>query len=277
MNTAFKEVPIQSVRQYWDARPCNIRHSTAPIGTRQYFDEVEKRKYFVERHIPAFADFERWRDKKVLEIGCGIGTDTINFARAGAKVTAVDLSAESLKVARSRADLFGLSDRVEFFEANAERLSDFVQPGRYDLVYSFGVIHHSPHPSKIIKEIRKNFVNENSTLKLMVYHRNSWKVMAMALEERRFRHLDEVIAKHSEAQTGCPITYSYSTTTIHDLLAPHFEASEVFVDHIFPYIIPKYVKYEYEREWYFRVLPESVFRSLEKRFGWHLCVTAKVV
>ena|SRR5436190_8657291 len=277
MNTVFKEVPIQSVRQYWDARPCNIRHSTAPIGTRQYFDEVEKRKYFVEPHIPAFAEFERWRGKKVLEIGCGIGTDTINFARAGAEVTAVDLSAESLKVAQKRADLFGLSDRVEFFEANAERLSDFVQPDRYDLVYSFGVIHHSPHPSKIIEEIRKNFVDEDSTLKLMVYHRNSWKVMAMALQERRFRRLDEVIAKHSEAQTGCPITYSYSTTTIHDLLAPHFEASEVFVDHIFPYVIPKYVKYEYEREWYFRFLPERVFRSLEKRFGWHLCVTAKVV
>jgi hypothetical protein len=145
-------------------------------------------------------------------------------------------------------------------------------------VYSFGVIHHSPHPSKIIEEIRNNFVGEDSTLKLMVYHRHSWKVMSMVVREPgRFWKLDEVIAKHSEAQTGCPITYSYTKATVRDLLAPCFSASEVFVDHIFPYVIPKYVKYQYEKEWYFRFLPENVFHALEKRLGWHLCVTAKPI
>src|ERR1700747_3084868 len=94
---------IEAVEAYWNARPCNIRHSPKPVGTREYFDEVEARKYFVEHHIPAFADFERWRGKKVLEIGCGIGTDTINFARHGAQVTAVDLTEKSLEVARQRA------------------------------------------------------------------------------------------------------------------------------------------------------------------------------
>src|SRR4051794_31795617 len=109
---------IADVRSYWDARPCNIRHSTKPVGSREYFDEVEARKYFVEPHIPVFADFERWKGKRVLEVGCGIGTDSINFARAGAELTAVDLSGESLRIAQERAGVMGVGDRIEFVQAN---------------------------------------------------------------------------------------------------------------------------------------------------------------
>ena len=85
MMTDFSQITVDAVRNYWDRRPCNIRHSPKRVGTREYFDEVETRKYFVEPHIPRFAQFERWRGKKVLEIGCGIGTDTTNFARHGAR------------------------------------------------------------------------------------------------------------------------------------------------------------------------------------------------
>jgi hypothetical protein len=60
---------IQTVQSYWNARPCNIRHSTQPIGTKEYFDEVEKRKYFVEPHIPGFAQFERWKEKRCWKWG----------------------------------------------------------------------------------------------------------------------------------------------------------------------------------------------------------------
>src|SRR5678815_6183724 len=96
----FRDVPIANVREFWNRRPCNIRHSSRPIGEREYSDEVEARKYCVEPHIPGFAAFRRWSGKRVLEVGCGIGTDTINFARAVATVTAVDVSTESLSLAR---------------------------------------------------------------------------------------------------------------------------------------------------------------------------------
>ena len=106
----FETVPIERVRDFWDGRPCNIKHSPKPVGSREFFDEVEARKYFVEPHIPRFAEFEKWRGKKVLEIGCGIGTDTMNFARHGASVAAVDLSEKSLEIAYLRRRVMGDSE-----------------------------------------------------------------------------------------------------------------------------------------------------------------------
>jgi SAM-dependent methyltransferase len=279
MSSRFADVPIGKVREYWDRRPCNIRHSPAPVGTRQYFDEVEQRKYFIEPHIPSFAEFPRWAGKSVLEIGCGIGTDTMNFARAGAQVTAVDLSPRSLDVARQRADIFGLTDRIRFIEADAERLADFVEPAAYDLVYSFGVIHHSPRPDVILANVRRHFIAADGTVKVMVYHRHSSKVLGILLREAHgaWWHLDEAIARNSEAQTGCPITYTYSRRTGAELItAAGFRVTGVMVDHIFSYRVKDYVEYRYERAIPFRWLPRPAMRALERRFGWHLCLTARL-
>jgi ubiquinone/menaquinone biosynthesis C-methylase UbiE len=277
MPVSFEDIPITKVSDYWNSRPCNIRHSRKPIGSREYFDEVEARKYFVESHIPGFADFARWSGKKVLEIGCGIGTDTINFARHGAQVTAVDLTEKSLDVARQRVKVFGLEDRVRFIQANAEKLSESVPVEKYDLVYSFGVIHHTPHPERVLEEVRK-YVTPGSTVKIMVYNRWSWKVLwvLFGYGKGQFWKLNRLIAEYSEAQTGCPVTYSYSRAAGRELLEDHgFRVTDVMVDHIFPYSIPEYVQYQYKVVWYFRWMPKALFRALERAFGWHLCLTAK--
>jgi 2-polyprenyl-3-methyl-5-hydroxy-6-metoxy-1,4-benzoquinol methylase len=273
----FESTPLAKVNAYWNARPCNIRHSAKPVGTKEYFDEVEARKYFVEAHIPRFAEFDRWKGKKVLEIGCGIGTDTINFARHGAQVTAVDLTEKSLEVARQRARVFGLEDRIRFIQANAEDLSSYVPVEAYDLVYSFGVIHHTPHPERVIEQVRK-YVKPDTSIRIMVYNRWSWKVLWIALVYGRgqFWKLDRLIAEYSEAQTGCPVTYSYSRRGGKKLLQDQgFQVARTFVDHIFPYSIPEYVQYRYKKVWYFRWMPRFLFRSLERLFGWHLCLIAQ--
>jgi 2-polyprenyl-3-methyl-5-hydroxy-6-metoxy-1,4-benzoquinol methylase len=273
----FSSTPIAAVRDYWNRRPCNIRHSTAPVGTREYFDQVEHRKYFVEPHIPGFAEFRRWSGKRVLEIGCGIGTDTINFARAGAEVTAVDLSEESLALARKRAEVFGFEHRIRFHHADAEQLSAAVPVEPYDLIYSFGVIHHTPHPSRVLDELRQ-YCHAGTELRIMVYHRNSWKVFWILLTEGklRFWNLDRLIADHSEAQTGCPVTYAYSARSARAWLERSgYRVTDVAVEHIFPYKISDYVQYRYRYVWYFRWLPKPVFRWLEHHWGWHLCLTAR--
>jgi 2-polyprenyl-3-methyl-5-hydroxy-6-metoxy-1,4-benzoquinol methylase len=273
----FGSVSLDAVRDFWNRRPCNVRHSPKPVGTREYFDEVERRRYFVEQHIPGFAEFPRWAGKRVLEIGCGIGTDTINFARAGAFVTAVDLSEESIALARKRAEVFGVADRITFYAADAERLSETVPPAPYDLVYSFGVIHHTPHPERVIAEISERFVHDDTVLKVMVYHRTSWKVFWIVLTEGKgaFWKLDEMVARNSEAQTGCPVTYTYTKQEAKRLLSG-FNVLDAEVDFIFPYRVRDYVEYRYVKNWYFRAMPSAVFRSLERHAGWHLCLTAKV-
>jgi len=253
---------IETVAEYWNRRPCNIRHSRAPIGTRAYFDEVEQRKYFVEPHIPSFADFARWNDRRVLEIGCGIGTDAVNFARAGAEYTGVELSEVSLDLAKRRFDLFGLNGN--FVHANAEHLSEHVRRASFDLIYSFGVIHHTPSPEAVIRQARRA-IRPDGEFRLMVYARDSWKDTMI-----------EAGFDQPEAQSGCPIAHTYTQAEMRALLrANDFLATEISQDHIFPYVVEKYVEHEYELQSWFAAMPQAMFRALESRFGWHMLVVAK--
>ena len=193
-------------------------------------------------------------------------------------MTAVDLSPRSLDLARQRAELFGFANRIRFVEADAERLSEFVEPAPYDLIYSFGVIHHSPHPANILWQVRRHFIAPGGTLKVMVYHRRSWKVLGILFREANgaWWRLDDAIASHSEAQTGCPITYTYTRRGGIELLADAgFDVTAVAVDHIFPYRVRDYVQYRYDKAAPFRWLPHGAMRALERRLGWHLCMTAR--
>jgi 2-polyprenyl-3-methyl-5-hydroxy-6-metoxy-1,4-benzoquinol methylase len=278
-HSRFQETPVEAVREYWDRRPCNLRHSALPVGTSEYFDQVEERKYFVEPHIPNFADFGRWKGKRVLEIGCGIGTDTINFARAGAEVVACDLSGESIRLARQRAEIFGVADRVTFVKTDAETMAGVPEDPKFDLVYSFGVVHHTPHPGLVLEQARRRQAL-GGQLKVMVYNRHSWKVAGIIIGygKGQFWKADRLIADHSEAQTGCPVTFSYTKRNVRDLVSPAgYRVNATFVDHIFPYRVRDYVEYRYVRQFPFNVIPPSVMRLLEAKLGWHLMVDATAV
>lgn len=252
---------IEKVRDFWDSRPCNIRHGTAPIGTKEYFYQVEARKYMVEPHIPSFADFGAWAGKNVLEIGCGIGTDAVSFARAGANYTGVELSGESLKLAEKRFEVYGLNGT--FHLGNAERLSSLVRVQPYDLIYSFGVIHHSVNPAMIVSEARK-LMGTDSEFRLMLYAKNSWKAFMVGAG------LDQ-----PEAQSGCPIALTYSHDEIRELLSG-FQILDIRQAHIFPYIVEKYIRHEYEFQPWFKAMPKEMFNALESNLGWHTLIRAKL-
>jgi ubiquinone/menaquinone biosynthesis C-methylase UbiE len=263
MNATAKTADITDVMRYWDARPCNIRHSKQAVGTKEYFDEVEARKYFVEPHIPGFAQFEKWSGKSVLEVGCGIGTDAVNFARNGARYQGVELSTQSMTIAEKRFEVFGLEG--SFTRCNAEELSIVFPAANFDLVYSFGVIHHTPNQRAVIEEIRK-VIRPDGVFKFMVYAKNSWKDAMI-----------EAGLDQPEAQNGCPIATTYDDLMLAKLLEGAFEITEKRQAHIFPYRVEEYIKYNYVRQPWFEAMPPAMFDILERRFGWHLLVTARPI
>ena len=253
-------VTIDDVKDYWNRQPCNVKHSKKDVGTVEYFDEVERKRYTAEPHIPAFADFASWKGKKVLEVGCGLGTEGINFARAGAKYTATDLSSESLNLARQRFSVY--NQEGDFYLGNSEELTSFLPRQKFDLIYSFGVIHHSPNPGKIFDQIYE-YMDDDSILKIMLYAKDSWK-----------GYMIDAGYDQPEAQYGCPIANMYTDDEVREMMMGSNVLS-IEQDHIFPYQIKPYKEGKFVKEPWFEAMPDPMFNSLKKRLGWHLLITAR--
>lgn len=161
---------IKKVREYWNENPCNSDYSTELQDRRRYFEEITHRRFHGrEWHVPTIAKFENFRNKDVLEIGCGVGTDGQEFARYGARYVGVDLTSNSVKLARERFALANLEGTFEV--ANAEEGLPFPDSS-FDHVYSFGVIHHTPNPEAVAKEIYR-VLRPGGTINIMLYNRSS--------------------------------------------------------------------------------------------------------
>ena len=251
---------MESIKGYWNKQPCNIKHSNKEFLSKEYFDEVEKRKYLVEPHILDFAEFDKWNGKKVLEIGCGIGTDAVNFARNGAIYTGIELSDKSLEITKKRFEVFNL--KGNFYNLDAQNFDELKIVGNdFDLIYSFGVIHHSPHPEKIIENCYK-LLSNTGKIKIMIYAENSWKKIMIDGNYDQY-----------ENQSNCPLAYTYTNEQVYELFK-EFKNIDIKQDHIFPYKVKEYKEYKYEYEEWFKNMPREMFNLLEKKLGWHLCITA---
>jgi SAM-dependent methyltransferase len=187
------------VRAYWDAEPNASRHSSAPEGTREFYDEIERRRYELEPFVPRYADFDGAAGKTLLEIGIGIGTDFIRFARAGARATGVDLTEHAVALVRRRLELEGLDAQVRKADAEALPFAD----GSFERVYSWGVLHHTPDTQRSIDEAIR-VLAPGGSLTVMLYHRHSWVAYGLWLRRALFRFrpwlsLSRVLAEHMES------------------------------------------------------------------------------
>lgn len=159
----------EEVRKYWDNEACGTFLTNKEKFTLDYFNEIESSRYELIPEIHSFAQFTRFNGQKVLEVGVGASTDFIQWVRAGAIAYGIDLTQEAISHAQHRLDLYNLKAE-DIRVADAENLP-YVD-NNFDLVYSWGVIHHSPNTIKALEEIIR-VLRPGGKAKIMIYNRHS--------------------------------------------------------------------------------------------------------
>lgn len=158
------------VKEFWNRQSCDTWHTQSEKFSRQYFDEIEAWRYRDQPFIHSFAQFSRYHGKRVLEVGFGAGTDFIQWLRAGAIASGVDLTEEALANLTRRINAYNLPQPESLRVADAENLP--FANDTFDLGYSWGVLHHTPDTEKAIKELVR-VVRPGGEIKLMLYNRRA--------------------------------------------------------------------------------------------------------
>jgi 2-polyprenyl-3-methyl-5-hydroxy-6-metoxy-1,4-benzoquinol methylase len=245
-----------AIRDYWNEHIHDLEVATEPIGSLGFFDQLDEYRFDKLRYLPQIVDFDGFRDKQLLEVGCGVGIDLARFAKGGAEVTGVDLAEVSISLANDNFSLRGLNSDLKVM--NGEDL-DF-EDESFDIVYAHGVLQYTAHDDKMITEI-KRVLRPGGEAIMMVYNRNSWlnamsKVMKVGLE-------------HEDA----PVLKKYSIDEYRQLLSPLEKVT------IIPERFPVETKLHhgikaalYNKGFVkgFNLLPRTLVRSL----GWHLMAFA---
>ena len=249
---------IDEIQRYWNHRIHDLEMTDEPVGTRAFFDDLDDYRFDKLRYLPQLVDFSAFRGERLLEVGCGIGTDLVRFAKGGARVTGVDLAQTAIDLARKNFELHDIAPE-SLHVANAEALP--FADASFDGVYGHGVVQYTANAPQLIAECHR-VLTPGGTAIFMVYNRVSWlnalsKVMKVPLE-------------HEDA----PVLKKYSIGEFRALLAP-FGAARI-VPERFP------VRSRLHGGWKgvafntlfvgtFNALPRALVRPL----GWHLMAFCK--
>src|SRR5215213_8505955 len=257
-------------REQWGQDPCGAEYDREhELGTREFFDEVERYRYQeYAPWMPRLMEFEKFRGARLLEIGCGMGTDLLQFARGGARCTGVDLTPRSVEITRHRFRLYGAEGN--FMISDGERLP--FQSESFDVVYSNGVLHHTPDTAGSIREVHR-VLRPGGAAKVMLYHRNSlnyWSEIVLrrgvlGLEFLRGRSAEEIMSRVIEFSDhdARPLVKVYSRKQVRELFRM-FKDVKVEVEQLT----------RAELRFLSPLVPEAMFERLRKRIGWNVIVTA---
>jgi ubiquinone/menaquinone biosynthesis C-methylase UbiE len=205
------------VKAFWNQRSCETEHAQSSKFSREYFEEIEQFRYSSQPFIPSFAQFTRYHGKRVLEVGFGAGTDFIQWLRAGAIASGIDLTEEALANLTRRIEVYGLPKPERLQVADAENLP--FESNTFDLGYSWGVLHHTPDTEKAIRELAR-VIRPRGEMKIMLYNRHSlcalhsWVRNAL-LKGRPWKGVRWVLWNHQES----PGTKAYTRAEVVRLLS----------------------------------------------------------
>jgi ubiquinone/menaquinone biosynthesis C-methylase UbiE len=206
----------KEIQEYWNSFPQgSLRVKNVKLCSKEFFLAYQLHRYQVEPHIPRIAEFRNYKGRKVLEVGCGVGIDLIQFAKWKAEVVGMDISKRSVACARKGLRLFKLAG--ETVVADAENLP--FRNGAFNHVYSYGVLHHTPNTENAVNEIRRVLKN-GGTFTIMLYAKWSITFLYILLRfgllklELLHKSIDKLISDHMEDAGYTPLAKLYTKKQI---------------------------------------------------------------
>lgn len=240
------------VRAYWNDRVHDLEMTDQPVGSREFFQELDEYRFEKLDYLPRIVDFAGYRGQRLLEVGCGIGTDLVRFARGGAIVTGIDLSETAVRLARMNLQQHAGRGAVVVGDGAALPLPNEC----VDVVYAHGVLQYAANPRAIVEESQRVLKRGGAAI-FMVYNRASW-LMALS-------RIMNVGLEHADA----PRLRLYSIAEFRQLIGGFRRMT--IVPERFP------VKSRLHTGWkaaayneVFVGLFNALPRALVRRFGWHL-------
>jgi ubiquinone/menaquinone biosynthesis C-methylase UbiE len=157
------------IRQFWSENPNLSRESNAQRGSERFFQEVDASRHSTHWPLYELVPFAETRGLRVLEIGCGLGTDAAQFARSGAEYVGLDVTQPAARLTSAKLRAYGLPG--DTMQADAERLP--LRAESVDVAYSWGVIHHTPDTQACVDELYR-VLRPGGKLILMLYSKHGW-------------------------------------------------------------------------------------------------------
>ncbi len=247
---------VARVRDYWNNHIHDLAITTHPIGTKGFFEELEQYRFEKLEYLPRVVNFAGFRRMQLLEVGCGVGTDLVQFAKGGALVTGIDLAEHSIDLCQQNLAVNGIQADVQVMDGERMVFPD----DAFDVVYAHGVLQYTPDPHGMLSEIHR-VLKPSGTAIMMVYNRYSWlngmsKIMRVGLE-------------HDDA----PAFRTFSRREF-EVLLQSFRRFQITPER-FP--VPSRLHRGWKGILYnrlfvpaFNLLPRRLIRP----FGWHLMATA---
>ncbi|HEV2705669.1 MAG TPA: class I SAM-dependent methyltransferase [Pyrinomonadaceae bacterium] len=280
---------VRDVQEWWAENPMTYgathgqteyADARYEAGSREFFERLDREFYSWNTPLHEEGrpfgrlfpyDLYGATHARVLEVGCGLGTMAMNWARQGARVTAVDLNPTSIEMTRKRFALHQLEGEIGLADARSLPLPDEA----FDYVYSWGVLHHSPNLEQSINELMR-VLRPGGGFGIMLYNRRSilyWysiKYLQGYLHyEDKFLKPLELASRYGDGDTqeGNPHTWPVTSEEAAELLRPHSRDVQVKrlgteLDNIFRQMLP----------FVGRAVPRVARKAWARRYGWSLWI-----